>query len=572
MVRAGSDEAVTLQLAIEASPSGILVVDADGTIVLVNGEIERQFGYARHEIVGQAVEVLLPEVLRSIHEARRESFADAPAARPMGAGQELYGRRKDGSPLAVEIALKPLEAADGPLVLASVVDVTEPHRLRDAQRASFEEQLEFERFVAELSFQFINLPNEQVADSIQAVLPRISALFGLDRCSFFRISADNVMVNPVTWTARGIPLVERPVPAQTRFPWTVERLLAGEVVSFSTLSEVPSTVDRESFRAIGTKSGVILPLSVDGRVEGGVAFGALIAERTWAPEVVHRFKVFASVFDQVLARQKRDETLHGALQEVQRLKDQVQAENVYLRREVRERLGLTAVVGQSPAVRRVLEQIQQVARDRLDGAAPRRNRHRQGTVRRADPRARHPACAGDGAGELRRDPGHAHRERIVRAREGRLTRARWRGKWAASSSPTTRRSSSTRLATCRPRCRSSCLRVLEERQIERLGQPAADRDRHADHRRHASKSRATDRRGRVSRGSLLPAERVSDPHSAAPGAHRGHSAPRVAVRRGILEGVRQAHRRDRQGHLDRARSNTAGPGTSASSGTSSSGP
>ena len=62
-----------------------------------------------------------------------------------------------------------------------------------------------------------------------------------------------------------------------------------------------------------------------------------------------------------MARQKRDETLHGALQEVQRLKDQVQAENVYLRREVRERLGLTAVVGQSAAVRRVLEQIQQVA-------------------------------------------------------------------------------------------------------------------------------------------------------------------------------------------------------------------
>ena len=102
------------------------------------------------------------------------------------------------------------------------------------------------------------------------------------------------------------------MPAKTLFPWTVERLLAGEVVSFSTLGEVPSTVDRESFRAVGTKSGVIMPLSVDGRVEGGVAFGALRAERTWTPEVVHRLKVFASVFDQVLARQKRDETLHGA--------------------------------------------------------------------------------------------------------------------------------------------------------------------------------------------------------------------------------------------------------------------
>ena len=361
MVRAGSDEAATFQLAIEASPSGILVVDAGGTIVLVNGEVERQFGYPRHEIVGQAVEVLLPEALQSIHEAHRRTFAAAPAARPMAAGRELSGRRKDGSPLAVEITLKPLEGAEGPLVLASIVDVTERHRLRNAQRASLEEQLEFERFVAELSFQFINLPNDQVADSIQAVLPRICAQFDLERCSFFRIAADNVMVDPVSWTAPGIPAVKRPVSAKTLFPWTVERLLAGELVSFSTLGEVPSSIDRESFRAISTKSGVIMPLAVDGRVEGGVAFGALRAERTWTPEVVHRLKVFASVFDQVLARQKRDETLHGALQEVQRLKDQVQAENVYLRREVRERLGLTAVVGQSPAVRRVLEQIQQVA-------------------------------------------------------------------------------------------------------------------------------------------------------------------------------------------------------------------
>ena len=98
MVRAGSDDAATFQLAIEASPSGILVVDAGGTIVLVNGEVERQFGYARHEIVGQAVEVLLPEALQSIQELHRRTFADAPEARPMDAGRELNGRRKDGSP------------------------------------------------------------------------------------------------------------------------------------------------------------------------------------------------------------------------------------------------------------------------------------------------------------------------------------------------------------------------------------------------------------------------------------------------------------------------------------------
>ena len=86
MVRAGSDEAATFQLAIEASPSGILVVDAGGTIVLVNGEVERQFGYARHEIVGQAVDVLLPEARQSIQEAPPADVRRCPRGPPDGRG------------------------------------------------------------------------------------------------------------------------------------------------------------------------------------------------------------------------------------------------------------------------------------------------------------------------------------------------------------------------------------------------------------------------------------------------------------------------------------------------------
>ena len=116
-----------------------------------------------------------------------------------------------------------------------------------------------------------------------------------------------------------------------------------------------------NFGSIGTKSAIYIPLSVDGRVTGAVGFSTIRAERTWPPEVVHRLKVFASVFEQVLARQQRDEAMIAASREVQRLKDQLHAENVYLRLEERERLGLASIVGQSAAIRQVLEQIQQVA-------------------------------------------------------------------------------------------------------------------------------------------------------------------------------------------------------------------
>jgi formate hydrogenlyase transcriptional activator len=355
------DTAATYQLAIEASPSGVLVTDAEGTIHLVNSELERQFGYGRSELLGQRVDLLVPEVLRQVEAACRQG-ADAPRAQPaLVVGLQWVGRRKDGSPIAVEIGWRPIQTVEGRFVIASVVDISERRQVQVKQHFSLEQQLEFERFVAELSFQFINLPSDQVIDGIREGLRRIGQEFHLERCAFVRVSPDGVLFEPVTWTAPGIPSVEMPLPARTRFPWAVERLLAGELLTFSTLADVPNEIDRTTFGTIGTKSAVYAPLSVDGRVTGAVGFSTIRAERTWPPEVVHRLKIFASVFEQVLARQQRDEAMLSASREVQRLKDRLHAENVYLRLEERERLGLTSIVGQSAAIRRVLEQIRQVA-------------------------------------------------------------------------------------------------------------------------------------------------------------------------------------------------------------------
>ena len=221
--------------------------------------------------------------------------------------------------------------------------------------------LEFERFLAEFSFRFINIPSGGIKAAIEDALQRVGVQLRLDRCSFIRISADGVLFDRVTWTAPGVAPVDAPLDATKRFPWAIARLLAGETVVFSTLAEIPSETDRAEFRGLGTKSGVFIPLSVDGHVSGAVGFNATTAERSWPPEVAHRLHVIASVFHQVLARQQRDEAVEAAAREVQQLKDQLQAENVQLRREDRERLGLTNVVGQSAAVRRVLAQIHQVA-------------------------------------------------------------------------------------------------------------------------------------------------------------------------------------------------------------------
>lgn len=117
------------QLFLEANPSGIVIVDADGRIKLVNAQVERLFGYSRDELIGQPVEMLVPERLRAAHSDFREVFSRNPETRPMGAGRDLYGRRKDGSEFPIEIGLNAIKGKGPPIVLAAIVDITERKRI-----------------------------------------------------------------------------------------------------------------------------------------------------------------------------------------------------------------------------------------------------------------------------------------------------------------------------------------------------------------------------------------------------------------------------------------------------------
>jgi PAS domain S-box-containing protein len=103
-------------------------VDAEGVIVLINAQAERLFGYPRDELVGQKIEILIPQGARGIHPSRRAGYVADPRSRPMGAGMDLAGRRKDGTEFPVEISLSAIETEDGVVVSAAVRDVTERKR------------------------------------------------------------------------------------------------------------------------------------------------------------------------------------------------------------------------------------------------------------------------------------------------------------------------------------------------------------------------------------------------------------------------------------------------------------
>lgn len=135
----------SFRLALEAAPNAMVIVDGAGRIVMANAQTEKYFGYRRDQLLGQPVEILLPEQAREHHVDFRRGFAAAPEMRTMGAGRDLYGLRQDGSRFPAIVGLNPLHSPFGEWVLASILDITDRKQAEEL-RARFAEARSEQRF------------------------------------------------------------------------------------------------------------------------------------------------------------------------------------------------------------------------------------------------------------------------------------------------------------------------------------------------------------------------------------------------------------------------------------------
>ena len=248
-----------------------------------------------------------------------------------------------------------------------VYQLTEQHRafarMEEILKKSNAERLRFERLLTELSAAFVKIPADEVDEKVEAVLQHIGEILGVDRTDFAQFMTESGQVEIThSWTVKGIERYGQII-TDEHYPWFTQNLRNGNDIIFAT-DEMPAGAekDRISLENMGIKSGMIIPYTVEGSFVCATAFGSHTQyRRSWPKEHIQRLRLLGEVIFNALLRKQRDFELRNAFAEIQKLKNQLQKENVYLREKIETIQKHEEIIGESDKIKEVLKKIEQVA-------------------------------------------------------------------------------------------------------------------------------------------------------------------------------------------------------------------
>jgi PAS domain S-box-containing protein len=189
----------------------------------------------------------------------------------------------------------------------------EVEEFREKER-QFEERIRFEKVLSEISTRLVNLPVEQIDREIEQGLRRVVEFLGVDRGGVYIFSGDRTRVfRKYFWGTEGIP-ESAPDLEDQKFPWISEKLRKGRMVVIPRVDNLPeeASQDRETLKAFGNRSSLMIPLSVGETIFGAVTFGSVRTERDWAEELIQRVRLIGEVFASAIARKRWEEALRRA--------------------------------------------------------------------------------------------------------------------------------------------------------------------------------------------------------------------------------------------------------------------
>lgn len=227
-----------------------------------------------------------------------------------------------------------------------------------------EERFRFEKLLSEISSVFTNLPTSEIDETIKYGLEQIGRFLDVDRFNLLQFTGKdkNALIHH-SWVNKGIPPLPELPELSTIFPWLVDRMLHGQTTIYSRIKDFPAdaAVDKKTFNFLGVKSILSVPISVGGSIVGALTAVALRTNKNWPEELVQQLSRAGEVFANAVARKEKDLKIQSAFEEIKRLKEQTEADYVYLREEIDLEYNFQNIVGKSIAFKNVLFKIQQIA-------------------------------------------------------------------------------------------------------------------------------------------------------------------------------------------------------------------